>query len=74
MDKEAALKYFEIQVTDSEWRKIVKSSFETCITEVEPHLEEMQKRSNFTRAECNIKYDALNECVELESFEVRFEV
>lgn len=71
LDKEAVLKYLDNKVTDSDWKAVSKRSFEYCIKEMEPQLEEMQKHSNFTKSECNVKYDVITECFDIAAFEVR---
>lgn len=74
LDMESVVKYLDNKVTDSDWKAVAKRSFEYCMKEMEPQLEEMQKRSNFTKAECNVKYDVMTECVDISSFEVRVEI
>lgn len=39
--------------------------------ETETHLPEIQKRSNFTKEQCNVKYDFITECLNIAVFMVK---
>lgn len=70
IDEEAALKHLDGQVKDAEWVKVVKESLKICYKEMKPFNAMVQKKSNFTAAECDVKYDVIVDCMDIASFAV----
>lgn len=70
IDKEAALKYLDNQVKEADFNKMSKESFNVCVSEMEPHILEIQKRANFTIEQCNVKYETITSCMEIAVFAV----
>lgn len=72
MDMEAALKLYVKYTKDPEWKKALSFYYEQCNQGISERIEEFQKRSNFTKEECNIKYIAIPDCYQIAMFHVRF--
>lgn len=71
-DKEAVVKYLENQMKDAEWKKVMVDAFERSIKEItESRLANIQKRSNFTKEQCNAKYNAAFGLMRNFAFQVR---
>lgn len=76
IDKEAVLKYISTVIEDAKWREISKSAFETCLTEVNAKLPEIEKKMenapfNIKKEQCNVKFLAVSACA---SFEISYKV
>lgn len=72
-DDEAVMKFLEKQLkNDEEWLKLMKIIFKTCHKEMPNHYEEFQKHANFTKAECDVKYEWIAVCIESVAVIVKF--
>lgn len=71
MDGEAVLKYLDTQVKELDWRKVMSEAFGVCTKETESHIAEIQKRANFTKEQCNVKFDFITECLDIAAFMVK---
>lgn len=76
VDKDGLLKYLETAIDDDKWRGIFKSSFETCLKEVNEKISEIQKKfeeapNNIKKEQCNVKFMAIKTCTVLEAFKVK---
>ena len=70
-DVEAMSFYFGKQlVKEAYWHETVKQSFLNCRKEMEPHYVEIQKRANFTKEQCDVKYNVMISCIDLQLFHV----
>jgi hypothetical protein len=75
IEKEGLLKYLDSAIDDEKWRKVFKSSFETCLNEVNEKITEIQKKfedapHNIKKEQCNVKFMAVKTCTMLEAFKV----
>lgn len=78
VDKEGLLKYLETAIDDDKWKQIFKSSFETCLKEVNGKISEIQKKfeeapHNIKKEQCNVKFMAVKTCSMLEAFKVCYD-
>lgn len=77
IDKDAVLKYLSTTFADAKWNDLFKSTFETCLSEVNEKLPEIEKKLenapyNIKKDQCNVKFLAVTVCVALEvNFKVR---
>lgn len=71
---EAAEEYLEKQLNNSEWKKIVMDGFVLCNDETTENLKEIQRRSNFTEEQCNVKYTATLDCLGIAMFAVTLDL
>jgi hypothetical protein len=60
--------YLEKQIKDEEWLKVMKNVFKTCHKKMPQHSLEIQKQLNFTKAQCDIKYEVMFHCIGEETF------
>lgn len=75
IDKEAAMKFVDLSVTDSAWNSIYKLATEECLKEVDETFPEIQKKLekapfNIKKDQCNVKYMELVSCIESQVFMV----
>jgi Mor family transcriptional regulator len=75
IDKDGLLKHLDTAIDDDKWREIFKSSFETCLKEVNEKISEIQKKfeeapHNIKKEQCNVKFMAIKTCTVLEAFKV----
>lgn len=70
IDMEAVAKHIENQIKDAEWRKVTMNAFEQCNKDMAAHFGEIQKHSNLTKEQCNVKYIAIVDCMETVAFAV----
>jgi hypothetical protein len=67
-DDAAIEKHMEKHVKDSEWLQLEKNAYKTCMKEMRPFFDLLQKYSNKTKEECDVKYAAVIECTQLNMF------
>lgn len=64
----------EKSVKESEWKKPAKESFKYCLKEAPNFYEDIQKKMNFTKEQCDMKYDILTTCMFISMFVVSFKI
>lgn len=69
IDKEATAKYLDSHF-DGDWKRIMTVGFQYCELDQPGHAVALQKRANFTKDECNIRYQFVIECINLLAFGV----
>lgn len=69
-DKDAVVKFLDNQVKDATWNKLFKESFENCTKEMEPLLPKIQQRANFTKEVCDVKFESVTGCSDINIFAV----
>lgn len=72
LDREAALKYLNTAVKEVAWKTVVMESFDICDKDIAGHVAEVQKRSGFTKEECNVKYEFMTDCIDIALFTVSY--
>lgn len=70
-DATAVALYFEKQFEkEIHWLETTKNAFKQCRDVMTPHYAEIQKRANFTKEQCNVKYSTILICIDLQLFHV----
>lgn len=72
IDEQSAMKYLEGQLKDPDWLNVVKNSFKYCHNKTKLFQDEVQQRSNFSKDECDVKYDVITSCMDIHIFWVSF--
>lgn len=65
IDLEKSWTYFSEKLNEPDWKKMAKTIFDYCSQVYAAGIPDLQKRSNFTKETCDIKYHAVVECIEL---------
>lgn len=73
IDNDAVMKYLSTAFADAKWNDLFKSTFETCLNEVNEKLPEIEKKLenapyNIKKDQCNVKFLAVTVCVALEVY------
>lgn len=72
IDLDMSWKYVSEKLKEPEWNNLAKDIFDYCIKEFVREIPEIQRRSNFTKETCDIKYHSTVECFELYMISVWF--
>lgn len=72
-DETAGKAYMESHLKDSpDWLPIVPGGVAECHKFLDPHIDEIQKATNLTKEECNMKYFIVTHCLDLYAFAVKY--
>jgi hypothetical protein len=71
LSEEAGIAYIQNHLKDSpEWQEVCAKGIKECHKGIDPHINGIQGASNFTKAECNMKYHMMTHCLDIHGFTV----
>jgi hypothetical protein len=63
--------YIDETIKSASWKKVVNVAFKKCSKEAPKYAENYQQATGIPKSDCDFKFDAVSDCVDIASFGVR---